>query len=306
MAERIQYPELPSRTLDELVTFHEYEPDELTVLTEGPADRGFFTWFLDASGLQRVVVYDITSLDISVAEVLEQGYENSNRGRVLVTAAAARRAGIRSCQLVCIVDKDLDSLLERSIDEPHVVVTDFACLEMYAWNPRTLSKFLSLNRAGTSAQNILENLRSVLHRLFLTRGANALLAWSLQAVDWTRSVEICEDVVAFNETDYIKRYLMRNGRMSSVDDFTDMISTLSTRLNGDSRDFINGQDCIEATSWFLRKTKSSWSLKGFALRDNLLACIEYTDLSRESLFRELQSRLTASTKRSDLDVAPSA
>ncbi len=174
-----------------MLTLHEFEPNESSVITEGPSDQSVIRWFLDESDLHNVAVYEVSSLEVPTEHVHQYGQENSHRGRVITVAQLGETAGLATWQLVGVIDSDLDRLLLRAA-LPHklLLTTDYACMEMYAWNAKTLNKFIRINRGRGRVETVIRLLAPLLHRLFLARAANATLGWSLQPVDWTPSAEI--------------------------------------------------------------------------------------------------------------------
>lgn len=282
---------LPSRTLEELLTFHELEPDESSVVTEGPSDQALLRWFLDEVGLSQIPTYEIGSFDLPAEVVSEHGQENSNRGRVIALARAS--SALHPRQLVCVVDADLDKILQRATSALLLLVTDYTCLEMYAYNTKTLNKLLTIFRASArrTATDVLRDVTPVLHRLFMASAANVSLGWNMQIVDWTRSAKILSGVLVFDETDFRRRYLQKNSHWKKLDRFDLAITTLSARITGDARHFIGGDDFITALAWYLRQLKPSWRLSGPLLRDALLTALDVEELRHESMFAALVARL---------------
>src|SRR5436309_32108 len=127
----------PRRTVQELLTLHELNPDLSDVFTEGPSDRGLIRWFLDDLELRSVVVYDISVVDLPPDQLVELGQENNNRGRVIALALLC--AMLTQSQLACVIDIDLDLLLGRNVpNTPLLLTTDYSCMEMYACNTKVL------------------------------------------------------------------------------------------------------------------------------------------------------------------------
>jgi len=130
--------------------------------------------------------------------------------------------------------------------------------------------------------------------LFLGRAANAQLKWGLRPVAWQGSASIVGTAIQFDRADYVKRYLQKNARWkpSDVDAFEQAVAALRPRLAQlDRRAFFHGHDFLEALEWYFRSRKGSWRLAGEALRDALMACIEFTDLRAERMFAEIERRL---------------
>lgn len=282
----------PRRTVQELLTLHELNPELSDVFTEGPSDRGLIRWFLDDLALGAVAVYDISVIDLPADAVAALGQRNNNRGRVITLALSC--ATLRESQIVCIIDRDFDRLLGRAVPEsPLLLTTDYSCTEMYAYNTKALNKFIRIhkNNFQKPADTVLAELRPLLHALFGLRAANEALAWKLQAVDWTKSAKATNAGVAFDLDDHIGRYLLRNGRMRELDRFRQAYDELSGRMLDDQRHYINGEDFWTAIEWYLKNHSGGFHLKGTDVRDALFAVVEHEALCAESLFAELKRRL---------------
>ncbi len=283
----------PRRTLQELRTLHELEPNQSSVITEGPFDQSLIRWYLSAAGLETVPVYEVDSFDVPSVIVTARGLENSNRGRVI--AVAAECADLATAQVVCIVDRDFDAILKLATDQKLLVVTDYSCIEMYAFNEQALNKCVLLHRARIPgpAATVLRVLTPMLHALFLFRAANYALSWNMESVSWLKSASFERDAIAFDEADYLKRYLQKNGRAGYAAVLIDKLSELRGRLQavGEARLFINGHDFVGVLGWYLRHYKSSWKLQESPLRDALISCTEYAGLRGEPMFASLEDRL---------------
>src|SRR5688572_4147071 len=128
---------LPRRTINDLQLLYSLERSVLDVYVEGPSDRLFLTWFIKKLDIQGVYIYWIDTVDVPKDLILERGLDNNAKGRV-ITLCMVLGELLGGCPLpnvACIVDNDLDVLL--GLDEVGgecVLRTDFASLEMYAFN----------------------------------------------------------------------------------------------------------------------------------------------------------------------------
>ncbi|HEY6331243.1 MAG TPA: hypothetical protein VI756_18090, partial [Blastocatellia bacterium] len=132
-----------SRRVEELIVRYKLEPTLNDVYVEGPADARLIDWFLSENDLEDVAVYDISTVHLPAETLLERGLPDNNKGRVIALAEMLEpHISQRTGQTTCVVDQDLDIVLEKTREHELLVLTDYTCLEMYSYDVDSLNKFL--------------------------------------------------------------------------------------------------------------------------------------------------------------------
>ena len=285
--------ELPRRTLQELAVIYKLEPDTKDVIVEGSSDKYLIEWFLEDSGVDDAVVYDINTFHVDALTVDKWGAEHNNRGRIIAFAYEMESVVGHRPYLACVADADFDIFLKRTQTASNLLFTDYACMEMYAFNTRALNKYLKLNvgRFPKSGARVLAEITGVLEELFLIRLVNSTFHMNLRSVAWERSATLGNSAINFDTKDYVSRCLNKNCSAADLPRFLTEISVLRKELTSDSRNQIQGHDFVELLSWYIAQHKGfSRALPDLVQRGLFTAAAEPEGLKKEKLFATLLSR----------------
>jgi hypothetical protein len=208
---------VPRRQIEEIIALHGREPSLREVVVEGASDKRFFEWFLGGNGLPDIPVFEVSTIEVPSVLVAGMGLDDGNRGRV-ITLAAALAAGGPARGVTCVADADFDWLLNVRSDCPVLLLTDFACLEAYAFNINAIQKIIKLVLDGLDkdAQTVLEQIAGLLQELFLLRAANHVAKLGLDfqgpnASGFSKSVRLTESGLAFDADKYLRVLLQARG-----------------------------------------------------------------------------------------------
>ncbi len=283
------------RTIEELIARYELEPTIRDIFVEGSTDKSLIKWFLEAETKQNVFVYEISTVEVSDHLVLELNQEINRRGQVLALAHTVKRSlGENSFQLTCIIDRDFATILGEEQHCDLLFLTDYSCMEMYAFNVPTMDKFLNIIVRGfpkTSA-TVLAELASVLQELFLIRLANKLTKYGLTQISWEKCCSVTELRLTFEINEYILRCLNTRGRRGEFEQFSLLVEEWRVKLSKDPRHQIQGHDFIEFLTWYIYKHRGIKEINDSAVvQRSLLGCIERAQLLDEPLFQTLLNRV---------------
>jgi hypothetical protein len=196
------------RTIDELVTLYELEPEIRDLFVEGASDRVLFLWYLRHRCRGNYSVQDISTIDVPPEVIEKNAQDNGNRGRIISLAYELdeRLSGVSRNCVTLVYDSDFDRVLGVSQKCDLLLTTDFSCVEMYLFNELVICKLLSLVLMGCdySSQHVISELEKVLVRLFLIRLCNHLLGLQMSWIDFIRVCENSAGIIIFNEAELIK------------------------------------------------------------------------------------------------------
>src|SRR5258708_8021075 len=177
-------PELPVRkTIPELIERYRLEPTIRDVFVEGRADASVIKRFLRSTDLRNVVVYEISTLEIPSPDLLTAKLPNGVRGRVVYVALELEKQLSQNLKAAtCVADRDYDKILNRSYQSSFLLLSDYSCIEMYAYNAEALSNLLSAVAPALepTSEQILEQLTPLLQSLFAIRAANIKLGLNMR------------------------------------------------------------------------------------------------------------------------------
>jgi hypothetical protein len=140
------------RTPEAIVAAHRFDPKRRTLFVEGPRDRHFLRWLLNASLSENAQILEIDSVDVP------QVSEGGNRGRIL---AFAELVGNQSTAIGFFADADFDRILGKTTPD-NVWLTDGRDLEAYVLQEACMRKVISVAlNSDLSAQESLSQVMKI-------------------------------------------------------------------------------------------------------------------------------------------------
>lgn len=285
---------IPRRKIEELIAKYELHPNFRDVFVEGARDRGVFEWFLGQSPDSGAAVYDISTVEVPAGRVLEFGLEDSNRGRVISLAYLLENSlGPKTTAATCIADSDFEPIVKRLRDCGVLLLTDYTCIEMYAFNEQAVGKFLKIIIGGfpKPAATVLSEISGVLRELFLVRLANHVLGLGLKKISPKSHWKITRKGVNFDADAYLREYLDKNGKLDDLVRFKGTIESYRSLLPSDPRASAQGHDFELLLLDYLRRNGVKKSVPADFLCRALMQSAESTQLAQEPLFSRLLQRL---------------
>ncbi|MEO7859477.1 MAG: DUF4435 domain-containing protein [Nitrospirales bacterium] len=280
------------KRLGELLLKYKLEPTLRDIYVEGESDVSIIRWILREQGNIGAVVYHVLAIDVPVEKFVEFGQDQNNRGRVIVLAHELARARLLS-QATCIVDRDFDAILNRLTGPENLLFTDYSSMEMYFFNNWHLSKLFSLvlGRQIENTQAIQDNIAAILQELFLIRLANHLLGLGFGCMTMTSCCQIKGGKITFDLTEYMKRYMSKNGGYSHRSAFDRKIDECRAVQLPDPRQQMHGHDFLDLLAWYIRKSYSMQHFNEVSLKSALMASLEASKLTSENLFVSILCRV---------------
>ncbi len=281
------------RTINEITTIYSFEPDIKDIYVEGTIDKHFIDWYLHRKGLNDITVYPIDLIDIPI-EILN-AHElptNSYRSQVIAFSIELSKRTFSHCQVMCIIDRDSDELIPPSIANSYLFTTDGNSLELYAFTPDVLDKFLLVTLAGfpLSTDNLLTQMTTVLERLFAIRQANKILKMGMTWIPFAKYVNVSKTTILFREEDFIRSYLQANNQWHQHSYFINSVNTIAKNMSPESNKRIRGHDIGELLCLVIRKLRKRRVLGNPEIVEGcLLSAIECSDLSKYSLFQYIDN-----------------
>jgi hypothetical protein len=277
-----------SRTIEELVTRYELEPDLRDFFVEGTRDYFILQWFFRQNELAKIVIYPIASVNVP-ADLLKQHGLSGNKGRVVALCKeldSKLPQNVRNA--LGLIDKDCDYLLGISYSSRFLASTDFSCLECYALNRRTLLKFCAVYLGKIVEMDRLSELLDVAVEGFVLRAAKHILSRGAPWIQMTKCCSIEENKMRFDREEFIKRLCNASSGKLNQDDVNSKASELREKTSGEVRDSINGHDIVKILACFAHGIGvPSAVYNEVALQRGLMASIELEELNAMPLFKRL-------------------
>ena len=281
------------RTFDELLVRYQLEPSLRDVYVEGRSDADFLRWFLIRSELAHVVVYEIDTVHIDASDVEDAGLDVGMRGRLLYLAMElGRHLGKEDVQATAVADRDLDELVGRLQQFPHLLYTDFSCLEMYLLAEEPLEKFLNVVAGGAphTAVELCSVFGPILIEAALLRAAKMSLGWDLPAIPLGRFCAADNHEISFDRTALIERSLLAGSRAGETERLENEIERLRKVTGDNCRLVSSGHDFVDLLTWYLHRVAKVSGVRVKFVHRSLLSCAEFETIRNEPMFRALLHR----------------
>ena len=281
------------RTLDELIARYQLEPTLRDVYVEGPSDADFLRWFLLRSELTHVVVYEIDTVYIEAADLEDARLDVGMKGRLVFLALVlGRHLGEGDVQATAVADRDLDELLGRLQQFPHLLYTDFSCLEMYLLAEEPLEKFLNVVAGGAphTAVELCSVFGPILIELALLRAAKMSLGWNLPALRLDRFCAVDGHEILFDRNALIERSLLHGSRAGQKERLENEIERLRDVAGDNCRLVSSGHDFVGLLSWYLHRVAKVSGMRENFVHRSLLLCAEFESIRIQPMFRALVRR----------------
>ena len=289
------------RTLDELVVLYELEPGLRDLYVEGDTDLHFFRWFLRRAGLRDFRVYSIRSVHIEEHLLANHAMCGGNKARVLETARhLSSSLSAQNYRHAFVVDRDFDTVLGETRNVVGgLFVTDYSCLESYAYSSDTLQKFFELHlykdhelgrllpSRWAEALLLMFSVRAVVQRAVWKR------SWATaKRIPFTPQCTFVDHTLRFDLDMHATKLLNKNAWPITKLAFVTEVRGIAKQLHADARNSLHGHDFLELLAHFARtlKVKAPYSADKTVAR-GLLTCLDHGQLCKEPLFSSLLSRL---------------
>ncbi len=279
------------RTLEEVRTLYQMEPELRDLYVEGFVDQNFFHWYLERQGFDKVGVYPIQLIDVP-SEILTR-YSlptGSNKSRLIALSHELATSPF-SARVMCIVDRDFEGTTGHQHENACLHRTDGNSLELYALHPPVFQKFVLIALGGLSVppKELLSQCIAALEKIYAIRGANERLGWGMSWISFRRYISIIGSSITLKVSAFIRAYLQKNDRWHAREEFTAAVQEMLGSLDEDPMKRIRGHDFSEllfAIVNTIRKEKQFGNPD--TLESCMLATVEATDLDEHTLFRMIK------------------
>ena len=285
------------KTIPELSALYRLHPEFRDIYVEGDADRRLFAEVARRLGARNTSVYKIDSVLIPASLAIQHGRADNNRARVVALAVELSRTVTTAAAVSCIVDADFEHILPLLPQCPLLLVTDFACAEMYFFDGlRALCARCFSPEASAHYHRISAHFSDILIELSLIRIVSHELNWGTALLEHLkRFITISRDSMSFDRERYIVGYLHKAGRHHDADIFEAAVERWRSRLPSEGRLYFNGHDASDLLHAFILDQHST-GLDGSSIRAlisrALFAALAPDELMSYGLFIELSRRIS--------------
>ncbi len=296
---------IPRWAVDELFTKYELHPSLFDIYVEGEFDQDFLDQFMATLAQEASIsVLSIDAIEIPSEKLTEFGLTlGSNKSRVIALAMLLEeKFGKRPSNITCLIDADMDRVLDSITSLHYVDYTDFTCMEMYALNIATLKRFITFtcNLKDVHVDKVFQLATLVLPCQFLARAVSLSLGLGTPVPHFTSGLKSKKDLHSFDEAKYLKVFVDNAKCPERKTELSDQLLSLRAILPKDLRHKANGHDFISLLFEYLwrndaLKLKSKdGDVVSFGGRI-LATALQFENLSNENLFMRIKDAASGAT-----------
>jgi hypothetical protein len=281
------------RLISDLIDLYKDNPEFRDIYVEGSQDQARVRWFLRQHNIRHVAVYEIDSVNIPMDFLLKYDLDDGQKGRVVALALELDSEIPNPRQATCIGDSDYDILLERKYNAPSLVLTEYSCHEMYAFDLQSVAKFLAFSVEGcrVEAEELLLATTPIMVDLHLLRAANQSLRWGMKWVAIDKHFSFPKGKLTFDLDTYVQRYLSRNSRLGQKAEFIRQVDQLRKLMRNDYRFHVSKQDLFEVLAEYLPRVSNerAWHQPA-TIAKAISGCVELQQLEQAKIYHEIVER----------------
>ena len=279
-----------------MIARYEEEPTLRDVYVEGSFDATVVTDFLLAQeSCEDVVVYQIDTVEVTAATLIESSLDDGQKGRVIAACQAFASALGDAPQVTGIVDRDYDNVRNIRYECPLLLFTDHACMEMYCFTEAVLGRFFRLfvRRPEFTPDRFIKAVRVVLIEAFLMRAANQEKGYNLKWLGVEEQCTITLDKVELDVSEYVKKYLNKSSKLKHLAAFTFQLDLFRASVaDQDDRLCINGHDFVDILAKYILRSVTNKKLADTdVVERQLVAHLDFRALANEPMFRAMLVRV---------------
>jgi len=278
------------RELEELLAIYLLEEDMLDLYVEGPTDKFIIDNYLDYKRKDKSVI-EIDDIDLSP---LKEKYQDlnfySNKDKLVALSRILSENEI-STKVKCIVDRDLDGILNEIEQNEFLLYTDYSCLESYFYCREHIDKLLAFGIKNYPIETdfVIEQIGNVLCGIFKLRMINKHFGsnFTKPKIENNTPVNRTTGVCNFNFTNYLNVFINSNNLRDRRLEITDFLQKIEGKIDNDVRYQLNGHDFIEVLFNYINKTKNTVNFRLENFERTFYLSVQPNHLDKYSLFETL-------------------
>ncbi len=299
------------RTLAELITLHELEPELSEVITEGRVDAALILWFLRRQGSDASVYSISDRLEVPASIVRSKGQNIGNKGRAIAAALVVNEQSpaAAASKLTFVYDIDDDLMAGRPLADAECLLhTDYRSIELYCFAKNPIDKLLKVTLRASSDLGPVEILGAITDSLVSIAFARFALSRATTPVAMVAGLErrcrVLGDAILTDIQSLVSDSVDNHGgeralRVSKVDIMADYEQERAKNAL-DVRLVIRGHDFTRICCYYLktrypqlfREDRASYRTAE-VFEGALITCLEAGEIASEQLFQQLLLRHAA-------------
>lgn len=241
------------RSIDELVTLYELEPDLNDVFVEGAFDYEVYERVAKSLS-DNISVYEIDTVDIPAHILLKYGLTEGKKQRIIALSKEISHVEKKGITIL-LIDKDFDDWIQPFQSGKYLIRTHFSMTDMYFCEKIFVEKLITKYGKGKIPNFDLyfESLSQALVQVYAVRYAIEILKIEVTFPNLDKNISIKNGKIIFDSTRYVNAILNNNGIHDKRDNILDISKSFLDQQISDFRNASYGEDFFEILCWSIRQ-----------------------------------------------------
>lgn len=280
------------RNYEEIIAIATLEPGLKSIYVEGMSDYFLINDFLNHIGKKDVKVYTIDDIDLDdlykrAESAIVSELKNSNKEQVIYLAQSLEQ-DLSGAQVpvLCIVDLDWDSILNRLRVSKYLSYTDYNSMDMYLCSKEVMARYISQGHRlrvllqDSLLNSLLEVCRKVFHVHCLMHERSLPIINNDKSFSYDKSTQTC--MLDFDK--YWDAVLMKNGLMRNSVELRSVYNSRMAQPCADLRTEVQGHDFVYYLYLCVKKMKPKMSMDNEEFANMFWKYVDLNALKQEHLF----------------------
>lgn len=237
------------RSIAELQSRYELEPDLADVYVEGQFDRELFS-NVESLKKEGFAFYEIDTVDVPKDILNKHGFTSGNKQRVFALAKELETS-LSSLNPTFLIDKDMDHWLGGLQDVTRLRWSTYCSTELHFLTQEHVHTILAIvaNIKFASFEALYDSFAVVLRHIYSIRLTACQAEGGMTWVKLKKYLRREGDCIQFDLKGYIRALLLANKMSGHEDEFVERVQDWQRKLSGDIRQCVRGHDFLHLLAW---------------------------------------------------------
>ena len=231
--------------------------------------------------------------DIDFLSVKEQFMDldlKSNKNKLIALSILLTQNNI-SLNVKCLIDRDFDGILTEIQNDPHILYTDYSCMESYLCSINHIGKILKLGIRNFphNTELVIKEVSKVAYIFFIVRLINEHFQFkcSYPKVESSLQVDKKTGICNISIDNYLNNFIAINKLFKYKTEILDFLKEITNKLPADMRFNMNGHDFVCILFHYINKIKNTVNYKYENFERTFYLSIQPNHLDEYELFKKI-------------------
>lgn len=278
------------RNIDEIIAIYTLEKDIVDIYVEGITDKLIIENYFEYVKCDKSVK-EVNDIDfLSVKEQFMDLDLKSNKNKLIALSILLTQNNI-SLNVKCLIDRDFDGILTEIQNDPHILYTDYSCMESYLCSINHIGKILKLGIRNFphNTELVIKEVSKVAYIFFIVRLINEYFQFkcSYPKVENSLQVDKKTGICNISIDNYLDNFIAINKLFKHKPEILDFLKEITNKLPAEMRFNMNGHDFVCILFHYINKIKNTVNYKYENFERTFYLSIQPNHLDEYELFKKI-------------------